>query len=288
MHTSLLCFALRRLPNSCQPLASASVEQRRLYSIVANTAARNSSRTTNDCETEKKLIKVAVIGVPNAGKSSFINQFIDRRVSESYIKFVWPRYLPVQYEFQVCPTSRKVHTTQTFSKTICNKNEAQMILFDTPGLVTSQEMKKHHLSSEFVSSCRHSIQRANLIAVIHDVSNSYTRNVLHSTVLQTLQEYSHLPSILVLNKIDMLKSKRILLDLVNILTEKTLVCKERRYLPWNGSEREFIKDMQRPVKYKNKESAGWPRFSEVFMVSSLSGDGMQHVRVCVETIHLSF
>lgn len=85
MQTSLLCFAIRRLPNSCQPLALASVEQSRLYSIVADTIAKTSSRTIDDCETEKKLIKVAVIGVPNAGKSSFINQFIDRRVSEYYI-----------------------------------------------------------------------------------------------------------------------------------------------------------------------------------------------------------
>lgn len=154
-----------------------------------------------------------------------------------------------------------------------------MILFDTPGLVTGQEMKKHKLSGDFVSSCRHSIQRANLISVIQDVSNSHTRNALHSTVLDTLQEYSQLPSILVLNKIDMLKSKRILLDLVNILTEKTLLYQHRRFLPWEGSEREFIKDMERPVKYKNEKSAGWPRFSEVFMVSSLTGDGMHHVRV---------
>lgn len=154
-----------------------------------------------------------------------------------------------------------------------------MILFDTPGLVDDKEMKKHKLGSAFISSCRHSIQHADLIAVIQDVSNSYTRNALHPTVLETLEQYKKVPSILVLNKLDMLKSKRILLDLVNVLTEKTLAPRERRYLPWTGYEREFIKDMQRPVKYKNEKSVGWPHFSEVFMVSSLSGDGLHHVRV---------
>lgn len=159
-----------------------------------------------------------------------------------------------------------------------------MILFDTPGLVNNQEIKKYKLSSTFISSCRHSIQHADLIAVVHDISYKHTRNALNSTVLETLQEYKKVPSILVLNKIDMLHSKRILLDLVNILTEKTLVCRHRRYLPWEGSEREFIKDMQRPVKYKNEKSIGWPNFSEVFMVSTLSGDGMHHVRVNMEIL----
>lgn len=154
-----------------------------------------------------------------------------------------------------------------------------MVLFDTPGMVNSAEMKKHKLSNNYVRSCRHSIQQADLIAVVHDVSNSHTRNELNATVLETLQEYSELPSVLVLNKVDMLHSKRILLDLVRILTEKTLVCHERRYSAWNGREKEFMADMARPVKYKNEKSVGWSGFSEVFMVSSVTGEGLPLVRV---------
>lgn len=154
-----------------------------------------------------------------------------------------------------------------------------MILFDTPGLVTNSEMKKHKLSESFISSCRHSIQHADMIAVVHDVSNSYTRNNLHPTVLETLMAYPKLPSILILNKIDMLKSKRILLDLVNVLTEKTLSCNDRRYLPWKTTGEEFLKDMSRPVKYKSIKSVGWPHFSSIFMVSSLSSDGVYSVMV---------
>lgn len=40
--------------------------------------------------TNEKLVKVAIIGVPNAGKSTFINNLIDHRVSNNnlipYIK----------------------------------------------------------------------------------------------------------------------------------------------------------------------------------------------------------
>lgn len=154
-----------------------------------------------------------------------------------------------------------------------------MVLFDTPGLVSSAEMKKYDLGTSFSTSYRHSIQNSSLIAVIHDVSNTWTRNALHPSVLDTLIEFRRLPSILILNKIDKLRSKRILLDLVKILTENTLVCNDRRYLPWKGAEQQFQKDMSRPVKYKNKNEAGWPYFSSVFMVSSLTGDGLNGVVV---------
>lgn len=38
--------------------------------------------------TSEKLIKVAIIGVPNAGKSTLINHLIDHRVSDLNIYFL--------------------------------------------------------------------------------------------------------------------------------------------------------------------------------------------------------
>lgn len=207
-------------------------------------------------EKKQKVIKVAIIGAPNAGKSSFINTFTSHRI---------------------CPTSRKVHTTRTKSQIIHTKGNVQMVMFDTPGLTTIQENKKYDLGDNFLRECNNSIKDSDMIAVIHDVSNSYTRNVLHPTVLETLIAHQTIPSILILNKIDMVRAKRVLLDLARILTEGTLTCKQRRYIPWKGREEQFTKDMQRPVKYKNEKPAGWPYFSEVFMVSSLTGDGFKEV-----------
>lgn len=109
MQTSMICCAIRslplRLPNSCRTLISSGTHQNRLYSIVENSqnenenpshadaislkadtaAASATTTTTSNVESKKRLIKVAVIGVPNAGKSSFINQFVDRRVSDGRI-----------------------------------------------------------------------------------------------------------------------------------------------------------------------------------------------------------
>lgn len=135
------------------------------------------------------------------------------------------------------------------------------------------------MGDKFLRECNNSILNSDLIAVIHDVSNSHTRNVLHPTVLESLITHKTIPSVLVLNKIDLIRSKRILLDLVRILTEGTLICRQRQYLPWKGREEKFIKDMQRPIKYKNEKSAGWPYFSDVFMISSLTGDGFGNISV---------
>ena len=80
-----------------------------------------------------------------------------------------------------------------------------------------------------MSSNKHSIQHANIIGVVHDVSNSWTRNELHSNVLDILELYPNVPSVLILNKIDVLKSKRVLLNLATSLTLNTLVPKGNYY-----------------------------------------------------------
>lgn len=223
--------------------------------IISKTDENALDEATTETSSEK-MVKVAIIGAPNAGKSSLINTMMNHRI---------------------CPTSRKVHTTLHQSRVIQTKDKMQMILFDTPGLTTVKENRKYNLGNKFVREANISLESADLIAVVHDVSNSYTRNVLHPTVLETLIRHQTIPSILILNKIDMIRAKRILLDLVQILTEGTLTCNERRYLPWKGREEEFLAYMKRPVKYKNAKSAGWPYFSQVFMVSALTGDGIKRV-----------
>lgn len=131
-------------------------------------------------------------------------------------------------------------------------------------------MKKHHLDNSFKSAYRHAIQHADVIAVMHDISNSWTRNKLHQTVLDTLVEYPHLPSCLILNKIDALKSKRLLLDLVRLLTNDTLSMKMKK-----------AKSLKESAMSKEKINTknGWSNFSDVFMVSSITGNGLEEIHV---------
>ncbi|XP_055308634.1 GTPase Era, mitochondrial-like [Sitodiplosis mosellana] len=231
-----------------------SVEKQSVFNKNSNDAETKEQH--DEVPAKKKTIKVAIIGAPNSGKSSFINKITNHRT---------------------CPTSRKVHTTLTQSTNIYNKKNTQMILFDTPGFTTVKENIKYNLNDEYIRACNSSIENADLIALIHDVSDSYTRNVVHPTILEALVSNKSVPSILIMNKIDMVLSKRILINLVQVLTEGTLTCKERQYLPWKGREEKFLADMKRPVKYKNDKSVGWPYFSEVFLVSAICGDGVERV-----------
>lgn len=168
------------------------------------------------------------------------------------------------------------------------RDNTQIVFFDTPGLVRDREIKKHHLEKSFISAYRHSIQNADLVAVVHDVSNSYTRNTLDASVLEALTQYPKVPSVLVLNKIDCLKSKRVLLDLVRTLTKGCLngtsfgskFDKKRR-----RGVTEILNDLKKEnetkpdpdVERPKPTCVGYDNFHQIFMVSALNGDGVTKV-----------
>ncbi|XP_050323173.1 GTPase Era, mitochondrial [Bactrocera neohumeralis] len=204
-------------------------------------------------------LHVAVIGVPNAGKSTFINNLINHRV---------------------CPTSSKVHTTRKSSKAIYTTGQTQLVFYDTPGLVTPREIKRHNLEQSFKSAYKHAIQHADIIACMHDVSNSWTRNALHSTVIETLYEYKHLPSFLILNKIDALRSKRVLLELIRVLTNNTINTTQS---VGNKNQRRQYKRIEESVdkpvaNSEDKKDVSWSNFQEVFLVSSITGSGLNDIQ----------
>nr|XP_053656214.1 GTPase Era, mitochondrial-like [Cherax quadricarinatus] len=147
---------------------------------------------------DARLLKVAIVGVPNCGKSTLINTLVGWRV---------------------CSVSYKVHTTEVRARAVHNMGSTQLVFLDTPGLVTPKEITKHGLKRSLVTETELSLHEADLIAVVHDVSNHFTRHDLHPRVLRLLTLYPTLPSVLVLNKVDKAKNKQILLEITRILTE---------------------------------------------------------------------
>lgn len=92
-----------------------------------------------------------------------------------------------------------------------------------------------------------------------------------------LKEYKNVPSFLILNKIDKLKGKRSLLELV-----KTLTCNNPALIPTEHRKPFKQATVEAKLVDKNRErekenEVGWPEFSAVFMVSSLNGDGVEKV-----------
>lgn len=152
MQTTLLGFALRslplRFPYNKQTLKTTCICQNRLYSNVANgqnekestaisskteSGVSDIAATPDDSNAARKLIKVAVIGVPNAGKSSFINQIMDRRVSVNnlYKRITRELTCPIRFRFaqhreRSTPheLSRKRFSTERSPKWFCSTHPA--------------------------------------------------------------------------------------------------------------------------------------------------------------------
>ncbi|NXP06670.1 ERAL1 GTPase, partial [Thinocorus orbignyianus] len=145
-----------------------------------------------------KVLRIAIIGAPNAGKSTLSNQLLGRKVF---------------------PVSRKVHTTRCKAWGVVTYEDTQLIILDTPGLTSPFKAKRHKLEETMLTDPWDSMKHADLVLVLVDVSDHWTRNALSKEVLKCLSDFPEIPSVLVLNKVDLLKKKFILLELVNELTE---------------------------------------------------------------------
>ncbi|KAJ8943516.1 hypothetical protein NQ318_023026 [Aromia moschata] len=198
---------------------------------------------TPEYDFETRLLKVAVIGMPNAGKSTFINNLMDRKV---------------------CASSAKVHTTRGKAMAVFTEDSSQIVFIDTPGLVNDKEQKRYNLEKSFIKDSKSMLHQVDVIGVIHDVTNIWTRERLDIKIIKLLEMHKKKSSFLIFNKVDALKSKRKLLYLTRQLTEN---CIDGKPIP-----------STKPLKKLDPENKGWPYFQEIFMVSALKGDGLSKVK----------
>ncbi|XP_063396943.1 GTPase Era, mitochondrial-like [Mytilus trossulus] len=154
-------------------------------------------RRNPDQPLNARVLKLAVIGIPNAGKSTLVNRLMGWKVSS---------------------VSSKVHTTRRNTNAVLTEDNTQIIFVDTPGLMTASKMKKHNTEKEMVYGPELGVQSADLIAVIVDSADKWTRDALDQKVLKVLQLHKDTPSILVLNKVDAMKKKVMLIPITRQLT----------------------------------------------------------------------
>lgn len=142
-------------------------------------------------------LKVAVMGMPNSGKSSLMNRLVGFRISA---------------------VSFKVHTTRRNVIGVWTEGVNQIEFSDSPGLVTTKHCMKHELEQSFMSHPVYSAKTSDMIIVVVDVSNVRERKQLNPGILKTLNQHFEKESILILNKIDCINHKRRLIDILNQLT----------------------------------------------------------------------
>jgi GTP-binding protein Era len=130
----------------------------------------------------RKFGTVAVVGAPNAGKSTLVNALVGQKVA-----IVTP----------------KAQTTRTRLMGIAILGEAQILLTDTPGIFEP----KRRLDRAMVAAAWGSAQDADLIALVVDASSGLKRGV--ADLLDRLKERPE-PRLLILNKVDLVKKEALL------------------------------------------------------------------------------
>lgn len=134
---------------------------------------------------------VALIGAPNAGKSTLLNTLVGSKVSI---------------------VSRKVQTTRALVRGIAIEGDAQIIFVDTPGIFKP----KRRLDRAMVTSAWGGVADADCIALLIDAKKGVDEEV--EAILKKISDVRQ-PKVLILNKIDLMPRDQ-LLALTASLNEK--------------------------------------------------------------------
>lgn len=125
---------------------------------------------------------VALVGAPNAGKSTLLNSLVGTKVSI---------------------VTHKAQTTRAQIRGVVTTEKEQIIFVDTPGIF----QPKRRLDRAMVQSAWTGAGDADLVALVVDVNRGVTDEV--AAILEGLANVPH-RKILVLNKVDLVRRERLL------------------------------------------------------------------------------
>ena len=130
---------------------------------------------------QQKSAFVAIVGRPNAGKSSLMNSLLGQKV---------------------VIVSDKPQTTRTRIMGVLTENEYQYVFIDTPGIHRPQ----NRLGDYMVTAAKSGMQQGDVVMLVVDVNKPVSKTELE--VIEYLKREG-VPSILVLNKIDTVRREMI-------------------------------------------------------------------------------
>ena len=143
-----------------------------------------------DSDTDTRCGFVALIGAPNAGKSTLLNALVGTKVSI---------------------VSRKVQTTRALVRGIAISGLSQIIFVDTPGIFAP----RRRLDRAMVTSAWGGAGDADAVALLIDVNRGLNEEVL--SILNRLPELKR-KKVLILNKVDLV-DKAVLLKFAADINE---------------------------------------------------------------------
>lgn len=146
---------------------------------------------------ETKAGFVAIIGKPNAGKSTLMNAIVGEKLS-----IVTP----------------KPQTTRKRVLGIYTGETTQIVFTDTPGVLKP----RYELQETMMQYVIESIESSDVLLVIYDISTFFPdKPAFHSSFTDTIKN-SKSPKILLLNKVDLIKDKKQLLPAIDYFAKMQL------------------------------------------------------------------
>jgi GTP-binding protein Era len=130
---------------------------------------------------------VALIGRPNAGKSTLLNRLVGQKIAA---------------------VSDKPQTTRFRIQGVITKPEGQIVLVDTPGV----HQPGYELNRRMMTAVQEALLGVDLVCLLRDVSVSTGNG---DRFVLDLVKQSEKPALLLLNKIDKLEDKSALLPLID-------------------------------------------------------------------------
>lgn len=159
---------------------------------------------------------VSILGKPNAGKSTLMNAMVGVKLAI---------------------VAEKPQTTRTTVQGVLTLPGAQIVFLDTPGI----HEPKHLLDRRMLTRIREALHGRDLLLFLVDATRPF--HPVDEQALQWIRD-AGVPCLLLLNKIDLLKDKRSLLDLIE--------------------------------QYRRRHD-----FAEYIPISALSGEGLDRVQTAI-------
>ncbi len=145
----------------------------------------NIKKETSNNKSNNELSRcgfIALIGAPNAGKSTLLNSLAKTKISI---------------------VTHKAQTTRSQIKAIVNYNKSQSIFIDTPGIFAP----KRRLDRAMIYSAWSGANEADIIALIIDAQRGLNDELI--SLLKNLTKIKN-KKVLVLNKIDLIRVEKLL------------------------------------------------------------------------------
>jgi GTP-binding protein Era len=159
---------------------------------------------------------VSIVGRPNAGKSTLLNQFAGAKLAI---------------------VTDKPQTTRTTIQGIWTTDRAQVVFLDTPGIHKSDSP----LNKRLMQEVRNALEERDLLLYVADATRQFEK--ADDQALDLVRKTAT-PALLVLNKIDRLQDKRELLPLIEEWSRKH---EFREYFPVSAMRGDGLEELRAEI-----------------------------------------